>query len=114
MGDRSTRKRVEMATVFHDLARELQTGTKFMRGFLFQFGGTPAKDTTTVLGKETDPSPVTLRLMKAPERDTLSPKGEGCLFSSMKNVETRVGAHRAPLQFVPACIEGPRGAPEAS
>jgi hypothetical protein len=63
-----------MATVFHDLARELRTGTRFMGGLLFQFGSAQAQDRTTALGKETDPSPVTLRLMKAPERDTLSPK----------------------------------------
>ena len=47
-----------------------------MGRFVLQFGGAPAKDTATGLGGDTDPSPVTLRLMKAPERDTL-PKGEG-------------------------------------
>jgi hypothetical protein len=86
LGDPSTAEGVEMATVFHDLlARELQTGTKFMGGLLFQFGSTKAQDTTTVLGKETDPSPVTLRLMKAPERDTLSPR-ERAVYSVLSKM----------------------------
>ena len=60
--------------VFDDLVGELGAGTQCMGGYLSHFGGGRARDTTTVLDKETDPSPVTLRLMKAPERDTLSPR----------------------------------------
>ncbi len=43
------------------------------------------------MGQTSDPSPVPLRLVKAPERDTLSPKGE-CWFSGVT-----VSAGSAPL-----------------
>jgi len=56
-----------------------------MGRFLFQLRGGQAKETASVLGKGTDPSPVTLRLMKAPERDTLSPR-ERAVYSVLSKM----------------------------
>jgi hypothetical protein len=38
----------------------------------------PPTNALSLFGGRTDPSPVTLRLVKAPERDTLSPRGRRC------------------------------------
>jgi hypothetical protein len=61
-----------------------------MGRFLFQLRGAQAQDTTTALGKGTDPSPVTLRLMKAPERDTLSPRERAVYSVLLKCRNSRV------------------------